>query len=98
MDVQAEKTGKRQYTTPRWVQVWFLGRSRDTWRRKHHELKIEAKRLQHQVSDVNKSREKWREEAIQLRRRVRELETANASLRQHGPALKKVGSSSGPGG
>jgi hypothetical protein len=30
MDVQAEKTGKREYTTPRWVQVWFLGRSRNT--------------------------------------------------------------------
>lgn len=98
MDVQAEKTGKREYTTPRWVQVWFLGRSRDTWRRKHHELKIEAKRLQHQVSDVNKSREKWREEASQLRRRVRELETENAALRRQGTDLKKDGIGSGTGG
>ena len=98
MEVQAEQTGKRKYTTPRWVQAWFLGRSRDNWKHKHHELKIEARRLQRQVSDVTKSREKWREEASQLRRRVRELEAENAVAGGRDGALKKGGGDSGPGG
>lgn len=97
MDVQAEEIGKRKYTTPRWVQAWFLGRSRDRWKRKHGELKTEAKRLQRQVSDVTKSRERWREEALELRQRVRELELQNAAAGERTAALKKCGSSSGPG-
>ena len=94
MEVQAEGTGKREYTTPRWVQVWFLGRSRDRWKHKHGELKIEARRLQRQVSDVTKSREKWREEALQLRQRVRELELQNAAAGERTAALKKSGNGS----
>jgi SMC interacting uncharacterized protein involved in chromosome segregation len=91
MDVPAKQTGKPEYTTPRWVQVWFLGRSRDRWKRKHHELKTKAKRLQNQVNDVTKSREKWREESRQLRQRLRKLEAENAALREQAAALKKGG-------
>jgi hypothetical protein len=57
--VAAEKH-KAAYTTPRWVQVWFLRRSRDNWKRKYMELKADAKRLQNRVNDVTKSRERWR--------------------------------------
>jgi len=71
----------KSYTTPRWVQVWFLRRSRDNWKKKHRELKAESKRLLNRVSDVTKSREKWR-------RRVEQLEAENAALREQA-ALKK---------
>jgi chromosome segregation ATPase len=70
----------RHYTTSHRVQAWFLGRSRDRWKRKYKDLKIEAKRLQNRVHDVNKSRAKWREDAEQLQRRVRELEAEHAAL------------------
>ena len=80
---------KMAYTTPRWVQVWFLGRSRDRWKQKYKDLKVEAKCLQNRVADVTKSREKWRGETEQLRQRVQELEARNAALQEQAGALKK---------
>jgi chromosome segregation ATPase len=84
---------EKQYTTSARVQAWFLGRSRARWKRKHQELKIEAKRLQNRVNDVTKSRAKWRAEAEQLSQRVRELEVQNAALQQQVAAEKKGGPS-----
>jgi hypothetical protein len=77
--------GKRRYSTPRWVQVWFLGRSRDNWKRKCKQLRVEARRLKNCVRDVQCSRENWRKQ-------VRELEAENAALRKQA-ALKKYGRS-----
>jgi hypothetical protein len=82
--------GKKEYTTPRWVQVWFLRRSRDTWKRRSKQLRVEAKRLQNRVNDVTRSREKWREEAEQAKEQVKELEAQNARLQEQA-ALKKGG-------
>ena len=97
MVVLEDESGKRKYTTAARVQAWFLGRSRDRWKRKHQELKRQAKRLQNRVNDVARSREKWRGEAEQLRRRVQELEAA--ALRQQDAAEKKDGAAAaGPGG
>jgi predicted nucleic acid-binding Zn-ribbon protein len=87
MDVLEQQ--KRKYTTPRWVQAWFLGRSRALWKRKYQEAKRTNKRLQNQVNDVTKSRAKWRETARQESSRVRELEAANAALQQQLAAEKK---------
>jgi predicted nucleic acid-binding Zn-ribbon protein len=84
-----ERPAKKEYTTPARVQAWFLGRSRERWKRKYQELKIEAKRLQNRVNDVTKSRENWREEAEQLRQRVQELEAQTAALQQQVAAQKK---------
>jgi len=100
MDVQDQQDGKVKYKTPRWVQAWFLGRSRARWKQKYQDLKAESKRLQNRVNDVTKSREKWREEARQLCRRVQELETQNATLQEQVAALKKDGPDTGcrPGG
>ena len=83
MDAINREGGKRHYTTPRWVQAWFLGRSRDKWKAKYKELKIQAKRLQNRANDVTHSRQKWRERAY-------ELEAENAALREQA-ALKKSG-------
>jgi hypothetical protein len=86
-----EAEAKRQYKTPRWVQAWFLGRSRDRWKQKYKELKVEAKRLQNRAADASKARDKWREETERLRQRVRELEAENAGLHKQSAALKKDG-------
>jgi hypothetical protein len=83
MDAVVHPNPKPQYTTPRWVQVWFLGRSRDRWKAKYKELKRDAKRLQNRVNDATRSREMWRQ-------RVAELEAQNAALREQA-ALKKSG-------
>lgn len=81
MDAKSQEGVRRQYTTPRWVQVWFLQRSRDNWKRKYVRLKADAKRLVNRVNDVTCSRESWR-------KRVRELEAQNAALREQA-AFKK---------
>jgi len=86
MDAASQEGGRRKYRTPRWVQAWFLGRSRDNWKKKYAALKVESKRLKNRANDVTKSRENWRQ-------RVKELEAENATLREQ-VALKK----SGPGG
>lgn len=84
-----ERPAKKEYSTSARVQAWFLGRSRDRWKRKYQDLKVEAKRLQNRVNDVTKSREKWRAEAEQLRQRVQELEAQTADGQQQVAAPKK---------
>jgi predicted nuclease with TOPRIM domain len=83
MDAESQEGSKRKYSTPSRVQAWFLGRSRDGWKAKYKELKVQAKRLQNRVNDVTHSREMWRE-------RTAELEKENAALREQA-ALKKSG-------
>ena len=87
----SQEDTKVTYTTPRWVQAWFLRRSRDNWKAKYVELKIGSKRLQNRVNDVSKSREKWRDETKQLEERVSKLETENSALQEQLAALKKDG-------
>lgn len=96
MDAPGPEHGKVKYKTPRWVQAWFLGRSRNRWKQKYKDLKVEAKRLQNRVADVTKSREKWRNETQELRRRIQELESQNAALQEQPAASKKDGPDTGP--
>jgi len=86
MDATSQEGGKREYTTPAYVQAWFLRRSRDNWKTRYKQLKTDAKRLQNRVNDVTRSRQTWRE-------RVEELEKENAALRE--AALKKSGRGDG---
>jgi hypothetical protein len=89
MDASTVETSKAEYTTPPRVQAWFLGRSRDGWKRKYMELKADAVRLKRRVADVTKSREKWRGESEELRRRVQELEAQTVALHEQTAAFKK---------
>ena len=97
MKTSGQDDTKVAYTTPRWVQAWFLRRSRDNWKAKYKVLKTDAKRLQNRVNDVSKSREKWREEHKQLEDRVAQLEAENVALQEQLAALKKDGPCTGPG-
>ena len=92
MEVSCQDDVTVVYKSPKRVQAWFLLRSRRKWKRKYQELKAQAKRLQNRVSDVTKSREKWRAETEQQRQRLRELDAENAELRaklQASEAFKK---------
>ena len=82
MDAISQDGDKKKYTTPRWVQVWFLQRSRDNWKKKYKELKFEAKRMRNRVKDVTESRENWRGQTEQQEQRIQELEAENAALRE----------------
>jgi hypothetical protein len=96
MDASTEKAPTAEYTTPYRVQAWFLGRSRDLWKQKYMDLKAEAGRLERRVADVGTSREKWRDEAEELRRRVQELEAQTAVLKEQVAAFKKDRPDRGP--
>jgi predicted nucleic acid-binding Zn-ribbon protein len=95
MDAPAAEAGKVNYKSPRWVQAWFLERSRNGWKQKYKELKADSVRMKRHVADATKSREKWRQEALELRRRVQELE-AQAAVEQEPTAdFKKDGPAGG---
>jgi chromosome segregation ATPase len=90
------------YKTSKQVQAWFLGRSRDLWKKKYAELKVESKRLRQQVADVRRSRADWRDkaeaalrEAQELRARVAELQARRDVLPEDAP--KKNARSPRPG-
>ncbi|EQD77604.1 hypothetical protein B1A_02880, partial [mine drainage metagenome] len=87
MDAISQDGAKKKYTTPRWVQVWFLQRSRDKWKQKYKQLKLYAKRMRNRVNDVTHSRENWREQTEKQGQRIKELEAENAALRE--PSAKK---------
>ena len=91
MNVCSQDDHKTAYTTPARVQAWFLQRSRDNWKAKYGNLKVNEKRLQNRVNDVCKSRDRWREQVEQLDRQVRDLKAENATLQEQLAALKKDG-------
>jgi predicted nucleic acid-binding Zn-ribbon protein len=77
------------YTTSKQVQAWFLGRSRNRWKKKYAELKLESKRLKQRVADVCTSRTDWRSQAEAARQEAQELRTRNAELQAQLDALAK---------
>ena len=68
------------YTTSKQVQAWFLGRSRELWKTKYAELKVESRRLKQRVADVCRSRDNWRAETEVARREAQGLRARNAEL------------------
>ena len=68
--------------------VQFFRRSRDNWKGKHHAMKRKCRRMANQVAAVEKSREQWRAQALELRQRVTELETEQA--KQKASRLAKI--------
>lgn len=62
----------------------FFRGSRDGWKVKHHEVKVQCKKLKNQVRAVEKSRQLWRERAEEQERRAHELERELEALK-NGP-------------
>ena len=52
-----------KFLSPRHKVLQFLERSRELWKRKHHELKMQIKLAANQRRAVEMSRQKWRERA-----------------------------------
>lgn len=90
MDGVLQSGGVKVYKSPRHAQVWFLKRSRDTWKNNCMLAKQNQKRLENRVRDTAKAREKWAEQARAQTARVKELEAENAALKQELEVLKKV--------
>jgi hypothetical protein len=54
--------------------VLFFRRSRNRWKAKYRVLKDEHKLMGNQVRAVERSREKWRQDAQQARQQLRQLQ------------------------
>jgi chromosome segregation ATPase len=87
----SDQDSKPAYTTSKQVQAWFLRRSRDLWKNKYAELKLELKRFRQRVADVDRSRAQWRCQAEAARRQVEELQAENARLRAAADAATEAG-------
>jgi chromosome segregation ATPase len=77
-----EAAGYSHYKSPKHAQVWFLFRSRRTWKQKYMKLKAEIKRMRNNVADARRSREKARLEAEAQRQRADALEAEVKRLRE----------------
>jgi chromosome segregation ATPase len=82
MDAKAtdQPDEKPAYTTSKQVQAWFLGRSRDRWKKKAMELRVELKRLRQRVADVGVSRADWRKQVQTARQEIEQLRSQNTEL------------------
>ena len=52
-----------EFKSPTRKIVAFLQRSRDNWKAKHHAVKDQLRKVEHQLRAVEASRQKWRHEA-----------------------------------
>ena len=65
-------TQQADYKTPLKKLVRFFKESRDNWKAKHQASKKENKRLNHKVRTLLRSREKWKKEALELRKQLKQ--------------------------
>lgn len=75
--------------------AWSFRKSRDNWKRKYQELKVEHKRLQSQVRDVRMSREEWRGKAEQQQKTSQALREEIADVQAALAAEKAAGEKKG---
>ena len=69
------------YTTSKQVQAWFLGRSRDLWKKKYAELKVELQATHNSTSRTSAVVERTGEAKRKTaRERQQELRAQNAEL------------------
>jgi hypothetical protein len=74
-----------KFLSPQHKVLQFLERSRDLWKRKHHELKMQIKLAANQVHAVEKSRQMWRERAQAAEAELRRAKAATKNI-THGEA------------
>jgi chromosome segregation ATPase len=77
----SQQEGKPAYTTSKQVQAWFLRRSRDLWKTKYADLKLELKRDRQRLADIDRSRAQWRRKAEDAGQQIEALQAENARLR-----------------
>jgi uncharacterized protein Yka (UPF0111/DUF47 family) len=68
------ETDRKEFSSPVGKLLSFFQRSRDRWKRKHHQRKAQCKKLSNQVRAVEKSRGRWKQLAEERKRRIRQLE------------------------
>ena len=70
-----------EFKSPTRKLLRFFHKSRDGWRRKHHELRARCKKLGNQVRAVERSREQWKTRVKEQAQRLGELERELEALK-----------------
>ncbi len=60
------------YKSPIKKLVKFFESSRDNWKRKYYEKKIELKRATNRIYDLEKRKDEWKDRAIKAEQRLNE--------------------------
>ena len=84
MDATAETTSPATHPEDKsrpGALIWFFRKSRDGWKRKYQDLKAAEKGYKNRITDLTKSRERWRTEAEQVGERLAATEAELAALR-----------------
>ena len=85
-----ENTAKNKpHTSPVRKLVRFFEKSRDQWKSKHHQLKVNLKRQQNRVRFLEQSKAHWKSRVKELEAEVARLQAREQALAQEVEALKK---------
>ena len=78
---EGQQDGAGGFRSPARVLVDWFRRSRDNWKCKYMDLKAELKKFKVRVSDIQKSRQRWRERAESSERELDVLRAEFEELR-----------------
>ena len=65
---------RENFRTPLRILVPKLLKSRDDWKAKSHQRKAQLKSAQVKIRDLSASRERWRQQAVQLQEQNQQLQ------------------------
>lgn len=71
---------EKTYKSPLKKLVIFFETSRDNWKNKYFEKKIELKRAKNQINDLKKRKEKWKDRAIEAENKLKETERDSSAV------------------
>jgi len=71
---------EKTYKSPLKKLVIFFETSRDNWKNKYFEKKIELKRAKNQINDLKKRKEKWKDRAIEAENKLKETEIDSSAV------------------
>lgn len=70
------------YKSPLKKLVVFFEKSRDNWKDKYLEKKIELKRAKNQINDLKHRKEDWKDRAIEAENKLKEFEKKSSETKK----------------
>lgn len=73
---------EKTYKSPLKKLVKFFEKSRDNWKSKYFEKKIELKRAKNQINDLKHRKEDWKDRAIEAENKLKEIERESSEVKK----------------
>jgi len=71
---------EKKYKSPLKKLVIFFEKSRDSWKEKYFEKKIELKRVTNRIYDLEKRKDDWKDRAIKAEEALKDLKANPISM------------------